>query len=409
MYFKGNEIVEVKRFLIGQLMNCSTQKQKLLAAYLAKINPREPTTARVMIPVKEYCAAIGIECPKSDYMRFLEECVEGLMDIKIKGKDIESGIIYDSRRLFENSRIVRVNGVDYIDIIPTNNSIPLLFNLKSYIKLNVQNILSLDSKNHMLLCYLMKDQQGQRKTTFEISVEELKKRIGLKPSEYKQFNDLKAKVLDTCQKAFSERTDICFTYEKGKIGAHGKCETVIFHIKPNKKIAKQQAITMSLSDDITDNDDKEIYFTKILESCEKKLLYRLNGIEIEWLKSWIDEYKFTKELIDYAFQENSFRRYLSMKNINDTLIKWHENNISTVEAAKEFCENEHKKNIRNAARNKNINTSAWRTGEEAGIVCKQPEQSIGKQNEVETDNDKDDVLDDLLRSLDADIDDDPDI
>ena len=392
MYLKGNEIVEVKRFLVDQFVQCSTPEMKLLAAYLGKVNPREPTTARVMIPVKEYCASIGIDSPKSDYMRFLRECVDSLMDIKIVGQDIDSGIISDNRRLFEHSR---VKGEDFIDIIPANDSISLLFNLKSYIKLNAQNIFRLDSTNQMLLCYLMKEQQGLNKMTFEISVEELRRRIGIEPSEYERFNNFKSKVLDACKKAFSERTDICFTYEKGKIGAHGKCETIIFHIKPNKKIAKQQAVTMSLSDDITDKDDKEIYFTKILESCEKKLLYRLNGIEIEWLKSWIDEYKFTKELIDYAFQENSFRRYLSMKNINDTLIKWHENNISTVEAAKEFCENEHKKNIRNAARNKNNSNSVWRTGEEAGIVCKQSELSNSKEDEVENDEDID-----ILRSFD---------
>lgn len=424
MYFNGNEIVEVKRFLVDQFIQCSTPEMKLLAAYLGKINPREPTTARVMIPVKEYCAAIGIERPKSNYMRFLKGCVDRLMDIKIVGQDIDSGIIYDSRRLFEHSRVVRVNGEDFIDIIPANDSIPLLFNLKNYIKLNAQNILSLDSSNQMLLCYLMKEKQAQRKMIFEISVEDLRKRIGIEPSEYEKFNNFKSKVLDACQKAFSERTDICFTYERGKTGAHGKWETIIFHIKPNKKIEKQQTAIKALANNVSDKDDKDVYFTKMLESCEKKLLYRLNGIEIEWLKSWIEEYKFSEELINYAFQENAFRRYMSMKNINDTLIKWHENNITTVEAAKEFCENEHKKNIKNAARNKKTNNSVWRTGEEAGIVCKQSELSNSKEDEVENDEDIE-----LLRSIDdtgkkeektipesvlgmfgdSDIDDDPDI
>ena len=297
-----------------------------------------------------------------------------------------------------------------------------MFDFKEhYIKAKGMNIFELNSPNQILMYFYICKQFGLGKKDIEVSVEELRDWLGIKPNEYQRFGDFNNWVLRTCEKALREHSDLCFTYEKGKMGAHGKCETIKLHIKENKKIAKKMEAEALIEAASTNNNETN---RKIIELCEKSFNKKLNGIELDWIQTWINEYGITEDIVKLAIKDNSFRTYMTIKNVDDTLTKWHENNITTVEAAKEFCENEHKKNIRNAARNKNSNNSVWRTGEEAGIVCKQSELSNSKDDEVENDEDIE-----LLKSFDdsekreekhipesvlgmfgdADIDDDPDI
>ena len=88
----------------------------------------------------------------------------------------------------------------------------------------------------------------------------------------------------------------------------------------------------------------------------------------------------TEELVKRAIKDNSFRNYLTMKNIDDTLMKWHENGVKTLEDAEAFCKKEYEANKLKAAR-KTVTGSAWPTGAEAGILW--PEESSEKETKNE--------------------------
>lgn len=69
--------------------------------------------------------------------------------------------------------------------------------------------------------------------TYEIKVSELREYLCIPANSHTRLERFKTHILDTCQKALAENTDICYTYECGKRGSHGKWLTIIFHISKN--------------------------------------------------------------------------------------------------------------------------------------------------------------------------------
>jgi len=68
-----------------------------------------------------------------------------------------------------------------------------------------------------------------------IPVVELKNLLGIEPSEYPRYGDFRRWVLDSCQAALSENTDIAFTYEPfGRKGRGGKIMQLRFIIQKNE-------------------------------------------------------------------------------------------------------------------------------------------------------------------------------
>ena len=94
---------------------------------------------------------------------------------------------------------------------------------------------------------------------------------------------------------------------------------------------------------------------------------RLNGLDIERITRWVEDLDATEELVNLAFKANEYRSSLTLKNVGDTLAKWHDHGVRTAEDALRFEEEEHKENKRKASRRKAVSGSAWRTGDEAGI------------------------------------------
>jgi DNA replication protein DnaD len=106
---------------------------------------------------------------------------------------------------------------------------------------------------------------------------------------------------------------------------------------------------------------------KIIKLCGKLMRKRLNALDIERVTSWVEDLDTTEELVNLAFRQNEFRSVITLKNVGDTLAKWHDNGIRTADEAVKFNEEEHKENKRKATRRKANVGSSWRTGAEAGI------------------------------------------
>ena len=108
--------------------------------------------------------------------------------------------------------------------------------------------------------------------------------------------------------------------------------------------------------------------SKLIKLTGSLMRKRLNGLDLDRVKSWAEDLGATEELVTLAFKENEFRSNLTLKNVGDTLTKWHDQGIKTAEEAARFSEEEHKENKRKATRRKAVAGSTWVTGEEAGIA-----------------------------------------
>ena len=73
----------------------------------------------------------------------------------------------------------------------------------------------------------------------EIEVKKLQELLGV---NYTRWDRFKAKVLDSCQQALKETTDIYYTYERGKTGTGGKWLTIIFYISKNNDYVDQLSL-----------------------------------------------------------------------------------------------------------------------------------------------------------------------
>ena len=134
--------------------------------------------------------------------------------------------------------------------------------------------------------------------------------------------------------------------------------------------------------------------TKLVKRCGKLLRRRLNELDIERVTKWVEDLDATVELVELAFKQNEFRGNVTLQNVGDTLTKWHDNGIKTVDEAVKFSEEEHKENKRKATRRKPAVGSSWRTGAEAGIG----DAAESKASDAKPVKDEDDssIPDDIL-------------
>jgi DnaD/phage-associated family protein len=137
---------------------------------------------------------------------------------------------------------------------------------------------------------------------------------------------------------------------------------------------------------------------RLIKLCGSLLRKRLNALDIERVTKWAEDLGATEELVNLAFKENEYRSNLTLKNVGDTLAKWHDQGIKTAEEAARFSEEEHKENKRKATRRKANPGSAWATGEEAGIVDKGASDTGApdKEKASEDADDDSDGPDDIL-------------
>ncbi len=135
---------------------------------------------------------------------------------------------------------------------------------------------------------------------------------------------------------------------------------------------------------------------KLVKLCGSLMRKRLNGLDIDRVTSWVEDLDATEELVNLAFKENEFRSNLTLKNVGDTLTKWHDQGVKTADDAVRFSEEEHKENKRKASRRKTNAGPNWRTGEEAGLGNSKPEETQAEKESAEAKDEDNSIPDDIL-------------
>lgn len=229
MAIKNNYIVE-KSNVLSEMRdaNMSLQELRFFSIYLAKINARDISTRRVRFPLSDFQKIMGFGRLN---IKQLQTSTNRLLCKVINIPNSDGG--YTGFTIFKRVCVFKNNEEKWcVEIDASDDALPLLFNLKSnYFKYELWNALRLKSVNQLRIYEMLK--RYEKVAVFEIKVSELRERLYINQNQYLALKDLKKYVLDSCQKALKESTDICFTYERGKIGSHGKWLTIIFHIHKN--------------------------------------------------------------------------------------------------------------------------------------------------------------------------------
>lgn len=241
-------IVE-KRNVLNEIRSnsMSLQEMRLFSIYLSKINSRDISTRAVRFPMEDFqkIMGIGIDINMTHFRCAIRHILQQIVEVPN-----EKGSGYTAFQLFKKAVVEKdENDEWYVELDAHDMALPLMFDFKErYFNYELWNALRLKSTNQLRMYEILKQYEkiGKR----ELSVKQLRELLGIKKNEYSDrtgWSNFRKYVLDSCQAALKEHTDICYTYERGKTGAGGKWLTIIFHISKNPNFVDK----LSLKDFIT--------------------------------------------------------------------------------------------------------------------------------------------------------------
>lgn len=241
---KATNLVEKRNILNEMKVSYFTlQEARIFAIYLSKINSREIQTRVVKFKLEEFLAIVNI---RKVNISKLMETTNKLLSIIINIPDDNEG--YSAFQLFKKCKVYKDGKSNEwcLELDAHDEALPLIFEFKNkYFTYQVDNVLRLNSSNQIRMYEILK--QYEKIGSRIISLEKLRELIGIQKNEYPRFNNFKQWVIDPCQRALAESTDIKFTYEPyGKRGKGGKILFLKFNIQKNKDYIDQLAFDMDM-------------------------------------------------------------------------------------------------------------------------------------------------------------------
>lgn len=277
MAIDGNYIIE-KRNILNELRakNMTLQELRLFNIYLAKINPRNINTRKVRFNLEDFKSVMNLGRLNIDQ---LKKTTDSLLSKIVQIPNEKGG--YQSFVLFQECNIdIDDNGVWFIEIDASNVALEYMFNFRrNYFNYKLWNALSLKSANQLRMYEILK--QYENLGELVIDVDELKERLGV-DSAYDRFDSFKTRVLDACQKALEEYTDIKFTYEKALSGKGGKWIKIRFIIEKNEKF--DDTLGGQIEELLSDNPEDD----SLVEECKARYLKSFSELEYKYLRGLCD-------------------------------------------------------------------------------------------------------------------------
>jgi len=249
---------------------------------------------------------------------------------------------YSAFQLFKKC-VVDMNeqGEWYVEIDAHDDALPLMFEFQSrFFSYQLWNALRLRSSNQLRMYEILK--QYEKIGSRVLGVEELKELLGIDKTEYTLFNNFKKWVLDACQQALRETTDIKFTYEScGKKGKGGKILFLKFTIETNTDYVDQLTLFDFIEerkreiegvpdgdwddqDEASDGEDmSEAYREKIeflAEACNNEFSFNEVAVLFDEMRNKLPRSLVREDIQCYDYLSDKYREML-MRN-DKTKIKY---------------------------------------------------------------------------------------
>ena len=227
---KSNTLNEIRN-------NKMTPSQlRFFSIYLSKINPQNEETRLVTFPLSEYTRIMGFKQVNITRLHYTAEQLLGLTatftEYDKSGRFAGMTIcqLFKCFKLFKDSN----NEEWFVSIDCHDEVLPYMFDFKKYyFKYQLWNALRLGTVNHLRMYEILK--QYETAGAREIKLTDLRAFLGIGDDEYPRWDNFKRRVIDSCQQALLESTDIKFTYEPIKKGRGGKITAIKFNIEKNEK------------------------------------------------------------------------------------------------------------------------------------------------------------------------------
>jgi hypothetical protein len=260
---KKKLLVEKRNILNEVRSNDMTlQEIRFLSIYLAKINPRQPEETRlVRFSLRDFATMMDIKGNLD--ISYIGKITEKLLQRIVRTPTPAGGRILF--QLFKKCIIDQDKDTLewFVEINAHDEALPLMFNIRNeYLTYELWNVLQLKSVNQFRMYEILKQYEklGQRILT----IEELKILLGIEKNEYSLWQNFKKDVIEVCQKALKEYTDIKFEWEISKRGQRGKILEIRFIISKNDEYRDVLNLDMYLKN-YAYNEYQEILYNKPIQ------------------------------------------------------------------------------------------------------------------------------------------------
>ncbi|MDE6777062.1 MAG: replication initiation protein [Oscillospiraceae bacterium] len=316
---KGFELVE-KRNVLNQIRrnNMTLQELRLFSIYLSKINARDISTRIVKFSLENFCRIMDIEIKLSQIRENTYHLLQQI--VEIPNEDGTKG--FTAIQLFKRCKLSqdKETGQWFFEIEAHDEALPYMFDFKErYFTYGLWNVLRLKSSNQLRMYEILKQYEhiGKRK----LSLTELRELLCIGSKEYPRWDNFKARILDSCQKALEEQTDITFTYEPIRTGH--KFTAVMFFIRKNENFVDHLKLDDYIQEErpieMTNESDLPKKWIPLDKDTDDEIIEKIYGDENLAFLAGACDYEFSPEetrvLFDYLLEkglvggDNSIKRY----------------------------------------------------------------------------------------------------
>lgn len=184
---------------------------RFLAIYQAKINARNLETRTVTFPLAEFCKIMEIHQLTVTYIKRVADSII-CKPIHLTSKKSKDGFI--AVPLFTKCEVYRddIRNEWLIDIKCSEEVLPYMFEMKrNYFTYELWNALKLKSLNQLRMYEILKQYEKIGERT--ITLDSLKNMLGINKGSQSKYQDFRRDVLEVCQRALEQYTDIKYTFE----------------------------------------------------------------------------------------------------------------------------------------------------------------------------------------------------
>lgn len=200
--------------------NLTATEQKLIIYVISKIKQTDKELDKIEIRVDDFCSICGID--KTYFYTEFKEIIDNL--------DNKSYWVQTDKKLFKFrwfSEAEYINGEGKVKVLLNTNLKQYLIDLKKHFtEYELYNILALKSKHSIRLFELFKSYSYQSYISFNI--EKFRKLLYIDTVTYKNFNNLKVKVLNRAIEEINKYTELEVEYKTITKGR--KVIEIAFHI-----------------------------------------------------------------------------------------------------------------------------------------------------------------------------------
>ena len=225
--------------LIGASYSLGIPEQRLI--FLAIIEAREQKQiidARGVLQIKAKSYQEQFKVEKHTSYDALKSATSGLFDAHFEYEDIHEKTGKLARHVIRwVQKISYIDAAGMVELQFTDAVIPLITRLsKQYTEYELKQVSELQSEYSIRLYELMMQWKTVGKTN-KISVDDLRRKLGVDPEQYKKMNNFKARVLDHAINQINKHTDIQAEYDQHKDGRVIVGFTFKFKAKPTTEKA----------------------------------------------------------------------------------------------------------------------------------------------------------------------------